>query len=161
MQNIPSTTTGLFVYGTLMAPEVLGGLVHRVPALRAVKLRGFHRWCVKDATFPAILKAPANDIRAQVHGLLLEDLTAKELRCLDYYEDEAYERQRVCVECAETGEQLAANAYVWPAALDQQIAIGMEWHYDDWRRDTMASFVRDVVEPCGRAFEEQDRAVED
>jgi gamma-glutamylcyclotransferase (GGCT)/AIG2-like uncharacterized protein YtfP len=44
-----------FVYGTLMAPEVLELLIKRVPKSRAATLKGYARYRVKQQVFPAII----------------------------------------------------------------------------------------------------------
>ena len=75
-------STCLFVYGTLMAEEVLSPLIGRVPARRVGTILGFSRGCVRGESFPAVLRSGADD---QVEGLLIEDLLPRELRALDYY----------------------------------------------------------------------------
>jgi gamma-glutamylcyclotransferase (GGCT)/AIG2-like uncharacterized protein YtfP len=54
-----------FVYGTLMAPEVVNALIKRVPPMRTAKIKGFNRYCVKGVIFPAIIQDSAD---AEVEG---------------------------------------------------------------------------------------------
>ena len=78
MRAVPFTHTScLFVYGTLMADEVLAPLLGRVPTRRTAIIHGFSRGCVKGEAFPAVLRSGAD---AQVAGLLIEDLLPRELR---------------------------------------------------------------------------------
>ena len=75
-----------FVYGTLMSPEVVKVLIHRVPAMQPALLRGFHRCRVKGEVFPAIVAAErrGGDIEQPVvHGQLLMELTQTEVDALD------------------------------------------------------------------------------
>ena len=82
MRAVHAPTTSLFVYGTLMAEEVIRPLIGRVPVRRVGTIFGFSRGCVRGEAFPAVLRAGADD---QVEGLLIEDLLPRELRALDYY----------------------------------------------------------------------------
>ncbi len=156
--SAPSSPTCLFVYGTLMSAEVLQGLLHRVPSHRPALLRGYARWTVKRATFPAILRAAAAD---SVDGIVLDGLSARELRCLDFYEDEAYERLAVSVECMRTKERIDACTYVWPSPLERLVDVGSAWNYDEWRRLHMGSFVPSVVLPCAEEFARRDDSDEE
>ena len=83
--------TTLFVYGTLMAEEVLSPLIGRLPAWRAGTIHGFSRGCVRGEAFPAVLRSGADD---QVEGLLIEDLLPRELRALDYYVSDRHSNLR-------------------------------------------------------------------
>ena len=91
-----SPSSSLFVYGTLLADEVLAGLLSRVPAKRPAILRGFSRYCVRGQDFPAILRTPEL-ASSHVEGALLQGLLPREQRALDFYEDELYEKTSVTV----------------------------------------------------------------
>ena len=83
----------VFVYGTLMAEEVLRPLVGRVPVRRVGTIFGFSRGCVRGEAFPAVLRTGADD---QVEGLLIEDLLPRELRALDYYASRRHSNREPC-----------------------------------------------------------------
>jgi hypothetical protein len=64
-------SSSAFVYGTLMAPEVLKVLIARVPPLRPATLKGHMRCRVRGEVFPAIIPDAASEVRGQVsqpHG---------------------------------------------------------------------------------------------
>ena len=144
----------LFVYGTLQAAECLQGLLNRVPPTRPALLRGYARWRIHGASFPAIIRSAETD---SVTGVLLEELTPRELRALDFYEDEFYERLAVRVEpISAGGVQLDAMAYVWPSSHSHLVDIGAPWSYEAWRENVMTEFVSEVVEPCQAEFNEYD-----
>jgi gamma-glutamylcyclotransferase (GGCT)/AIG2-like uncharacterized protein YtfP len=69
-----------FVYGTLMADEVVRLLLKRVPASQPATLAGYRRHAIKAQVFPAIVPAEAS---ASVRGKVLLQLTKKELEILD------------------------------------------------------------------------------
>jgi gamma-glutamylcyclotransferase (GGCT)/AIG2-like uncharacterized protein YtfP len=54
-------TGAAFVYGTLMAEEVLKLLIKRVPANKPATLAGYSRHRVKGQVFPAIIPATPQD----------------------------------------------------------------------------------------------------
>lgn len=70
-----------FVYGTLMADEVVRLLIKRVPHSRAATLPGFSRHKIKGVVYPAIV--PSEGTGARVQGKVLMDLSDKELHILD------------------------------------------------------------------------------
>jgi hypothetical protein len=70
----------VFVYGTLMADEVVRLLLKRVPPSKPATLAGHRRHAVKGQVFPAIVPAPAP---ASVRGKVLLQLTPRELEILD------------------------------------------------------------------------------
>ena len=146
-----ATASRLFVYGTLLAPEVLEGLLRRVPSHKPAVLHGFSRWKVAEyPTIPAIVRSTGGT----VEGHLLEGLDGRELRALDFYEDDGYERLLVEIECS--SHKVEANAYVWPAEHTDQLTVGEGWSYEEFRDERMAEFVTDIVLPCRDAFEAED-----
>jgi len=70
----------IFVYGTLMADEVLKLLLKRVPPSKPATLRAHRRHSIKGQVFPAIVPAEGG---ASVRGKVLLQLTRKELEILD------------------------------------------------------------------------------
>lgn len=83
----------VFVYGTLMADEVLQVLLKRVPLSRPATLQGYTRRAVKGQVFPAIVPAAAGsgggeggsgaEGEAAVRGKVLVGLSPRELEILD------------------------------------------------------------------------------
>lgn len=116
----PPATNPLFVYGTLMVPEVLTALLGRVPQIKAATLEGYRRFSVPGERYPAIVSAA----RSRVRGRLLVGLTASELAQLDAYEGDAYVRTEVAL--LVDGEVTPAACYVW---RDPEVALAS---HDDW-----------------------------
>lgn len=103
-----STTGGgrAFVYGTLMADEVLRLLLRRVPPSRAARVQGLRRCRVRGQVFPAVVAAAAGDEEgAGVRGRVLLGLTPREVEILDIYEAEEYRRERVSCAIVAEGEE--------------------------------------------------------
>jgi gamma-glutamylcyclotransferase (GGCT)/AIG2-like uncharacterized protein YtfP len=106
----PAPQLPVFVYGTLMVPQVLEILLGRVPELRPATLLGYHRYAIEGACYPAITISE----NSSVDGRLLTGLSSDELATLDAYEGDSYVRTGVSVLLAGTTE--AAECYVWRGA---------------------------------------------
>ncbi|KAJ4792285.1 hypothetical protein LUZ62_043531 [Rhynchospora pubera] len=118
----------VFVYGTLMADEVLHVLLTRVPSSSPALLPNFHRLSIKGRVYPAIL-AKENKT---VSGKVLKGLTDAELEMLDTFEDERYIRKSVEISLVDKSEKLLAEAYVW-SNVDDPDLYG-EWDFEEWKR---------------------------
>ena|SRR5688572_14416044 len=117
----------LFVYGTLMVPEVLHAVLGRVPARLEATLEGYRRHALEGECYPAITKDP----NARVHGQLLGGLSHEESATLDAYEGDAY--TRTTVELAVNGQRLTADCYVWRDPALPRLSD------DDWNLETFIS----------------------
>ena len=98
------------------------------------------------------MKAAADDT---VEGMLIEDLSPRDLRSLDFYEDDGYERVIIPVTAAD-GSVLDAAMYLWPANIADKVDVDAAWSYEEFREQRMEAFVRDVVVPCAAEFEEEE-----
>jgi gamma-glutamylcyclotransferase (GGCT)/AIG2-like uncharacterized protein YtfP len=97
----------LFVYGTLMWEETQRALLGRSPQTVDALLYDYRRLKIRRESYPGIKKSPGYS----VNGKLLLGLTEEELRVLDQYEGEEYERIEVRVKTPE-GEFIDAFVYV-------------------------------------------------
>ncbi len=97
----------LFVYGTLMWEETQRALLGRSPETMDALLYDYKRLKVRGESYPGIRKSPGSSVR----GKLLLRLTEEELRVLDQYEGEEYERTEVKVKTPD-GEFIDAFVYV-------------------------------------------------
>jgi gamma-glutamylcyclotransferase (GGCT)/AIG2-like uncharacterized protein YtfP len=127
---MPDATTAAatgraFVYGTLMADEVLRLLLRRVPASRAAAVQGLRRCRVRGQVFPAVVAAAADDA-ASVRGRVLLGLTPREVEILDVYEAEEYRRERVhaTILAEGEGEQAGAAAAGMVGGDEEEVAVG-------------------------------------
>ena len=151
-------TGNLFVYGTLMADEVLIALLNRAPKRRTAFLRGYVRGTVRGESYPGIMPSPKEPTQDhKVEGLLIEDLSSRELRALDYYEDDDYERVEVTVQAANE-ELVPAMVYLFAAARRGEIDLDHPWSLRAFREERLEAFLREEVVPCAAAFNEEESA---
>jgi gamma-glutamylcyclotransferase (GGCT)/AIG2-like uncharacterized protein YtfP len=99
----------LFAYGTLRHPDVLRGLLGRVPATAPAAAPGWRAAELRGRVYPGLVPDPA----ATAPGLLITGLTPEEWRVLDDFEDDHYDRRPLPLADGST-----ATAYVWTAGGD-------------------------------------------
>ncbi|KAJ8448740.1 hypothetical protein Cgig2_011361 [Carnegiea gigantea] len=81
----------VFVYGSLLADEVVQVLLKRIPSSSPAILPGYHRFSIKGRVYPAILPVE----NKKVAGRVLMGITNPELDILDIFEDVEYVRDSV------------------------------------------------------------------
>ena len=125
----------VFVYGSLMAEEVVTAILKRVPASSPALLTNYHRFNVKDRIYPAILPVE----NKKVAGKVMMGISDAELIVLDAFEDFEYVRRRVQISLTDTSETMHADTYVWSDAEDPDL-YG-EWDFEEWKRVHMKDFL--------------------
>ncbi|XP_076894892.1 AIG2-like protein D [Bidens hawaiensis] len=125
----------VFVYGSLLADDVVRALLRRIPQNSPATLNGYHRFSIKGRVYPAILPVE----NKKVTGRVLLDITAPELDILDKFEDYEYERRLVDVSLLGSSGISPAYAYVW-ADKDDPDLYG-EWDFEAWKESKMKDFV--------------------
>jgi gamma-glutamylcyclotransferase (GGCT)/AIG2-like uncharacterized protein YtfP len=93
-----------FVYGSLMAPEVLSALLGRIPHRVPATIRGYHRFNIKERVYPALYRTAAQTtqgegdggeggveggVEGEVRGEVLSGMSRRELAILDWFEGKA------------------------------------------------------------------------
>lgn len=150
-----STPVRVFVYGTLLFPEVTDrlGVTSINPATaeptplsrRVASLDGYERYTVRlreHGNFPAIV--PGDGV---VVGEVLECVPPESLARLDFFEgiDEGhYHREMVHVQCE--GTLVDAFAYVCGDILREY--LDGPWDVDAFRENDLEWYIENVVDPC-------------
>ena len=115
----------LFVYGTLLFPEIRELVGGRVFRSGAAVLEGFQVKLVRNATFPGIVRVSGGAIDS-ASGELLFDLTEREMEKFDQYEDPFYARTMVSV-TLENGSVMEGFVYEVPEERADQILSDIPW----------------------------------
>lgn len=106
--SINGTSMNLFVYGTLMYPEIWKKVVSGTYEQQTAYLQGFQRWKVIGEYYPVIIP----DLRAEsIQGILYYALDEQDWKVLDRFEGNLYFREKVQVKTME-GNNLDAFVYV-------------------------------------------------
>ncbi|KAJ4963737.1 hypothetical protein NE237_023676 [Protea cynaroides] len=132
----PHGPHNVFVYGSLLADEVVRVLLKRVPESSPAILQDYHRFSIRGRVYPAILHVE----NKKVTGRVLLGITDPELNVLDTFEDVEYERSTVDVSLIENSKPLQANAYVWGNKNDPNL-YG-EWDFEEWKKMHMNDFLK-------------------
>ncbi|KAI3728242.1 hypothetical protein L6452_16875 [Arctium lappa] len=131
-----SNGQAVFVYGSLLADDVVRVLLNRIPQSSPAILNGYHRFSIKGRVYPAILPVE----NKKVTGRVLVGISATELDILDKYEDYEYDKRTVDVSLLDTSEVLQAYAYVWANSADPDL-YG-EWDFEEWKDTEMKDYVK-------------------
>ncbi|KAM7464203.1 hypothetical protein LguiA_032324 [Lonicera macranthoides] len=118
----PKGHHNVFVYGSLLADDVVRALLNRIPHSSPAVLNDLYS--IKGRVYPAILPVE----KKKVNGRVLLGITDPELNILDAFEDFEYERRIVDVSLMGRSENLQANAYVWSNSSDPNL-YG-EWDFE-------------------------------
>ncbi|MDJ0786257.1 MAG: gamma-glutamylcyclotransferase family protein [Myxococcota bacterium] len=100
------STEPLFVYGTLLFPEVLEAVADQRPRLEPAVLPGYARRGLRERVYPAIVPRSGE----QVAGRLVHGLDDRGRERIDRFEGDLYRRLRVEVRVGDA--RLLAFAYV-------------------------------------------------
>lgn len=127
----------LFVYGTLLFPEILQLLLRRLPDSTEAILPEYHRFSIHDGPYvrpyPAVFPQPGGE----VHGLLLHGLSPTEHAVLDAYEDDDYVKTAVTV--AQNGEMAEVSVYVWRA--DKKGQLRGTWNPEQFKAENLEAYI--------------------
>ncbi|KAK9052760.1 hypothetical protein SSX86_029390 [Deinandra increscens subsp. villosa] len=125
----------VFVYGSLLANDVVQVLLNRLPQTSTAILNGYHRFSIKGRDYPAILPVE----NKKVTGRVLIGLSATELDILDMYEDDEYDKRIVDVSLLDASEVLQAYAYVWANSTDPDL-YG-EWDFEEFKESKLKDYL--------------------
>ncbi|XP_012076294.1 AIG2-like protein D isoform X2 [Jatropha curcas] len=121
----------VFVYGSLLADDVVRVLLNRIPQSSTAILNGFHRFSIRGCVYPAILPVPKQQVIGKVFPINSSFYT---------FEDVEYRRTMVEVSLMDNTEKLQAYAYVWCDKDDPNL-FG-EWDFEEWKRTHMNDFLK-------------------
>ncbi|KAH9798470.1 GGACT domain-containing protein [Citrus sinensis] len=126
----------VFVYGSLLADDVVRVLLKRIPQSSSAILPGYRRFSIKGRVYPAILPVE----NKHVTGRVLFGISDPELLVLDEFEDFEYQRTTADVSLVDTADKLQVQTYVWTNKNDPNL-YG-DWDFEEWRRLHMKDFVK-------------------
>jgi gamma-glutamylcyclotransferase (GGCT)/AIG2-like uncharacterized protein YtfP len=136
--------SSLFVYGTLMSPQVLRVLIGRLPEMiDPATMEGYARHPVKGQSFPGMIPSASSD--TGVRGVLLKELTDAEMKVLDWFEGDEYSRRNVHAYCGAAMEP--TQTYVWSNPISE-LDTAAEWSYEHFRDNLVDQYLLETVRPC-------------
>jgi len=119
----------LFIYGSLLFPEVMRTLLGRVPDSTSAAAAGWRVAALAGRVYPALVPA-----EAVATGRLVTGFTPKEWRLIDAFEDDVYELRRLT---------LSDGRYGWAyICASGPGAPGGDWDIDAFERDHLTSYLK-------------------
>lgn len=116
----------VFVYGTLLVPDIMREVTGRQYAGKPATLQGFRRYRLRGRSYPGIVP----EANSRVDGMVFE-VGSTALAALDRYEDPCYERRSVEVQ-TQTGLIPAQTYIISPGR--RHLLTDRDWDLDYWRR---------------------------
>jgi len=118
----------LFIYGSLLFPEVLRALLGRVPDRAPATAEGWRIAGLAGRRYPGLVPASTH-----ASGFVVTRLNVDEWRLLDVFEDDAYELRQI-----ELDGRRSALTYVYPH-VD---ALSVDWDRGHFADLHLASYVK-------------------
>lgn len=128
----------LFIYGTLLAREVLTLVLGRefgVHEFEDAELCGYERFALPHEVFPVIRAKTGGKVR----GKLIANLTRAEWKKLDHFESDFYERRKVCVRVDE--KKISAFTYV---GSRKNHLPGKQWNLAEFKRKHLRKYLAEI-----------------
>lgn len=110
----------VFVYGSLLVPEVVRAVLGRAPRPSPAVLHEYRRCSLRGHVFPGLLAAPGHRTRGAVIAV-----SPAELRRLDRYEDDFYTR-RPAAAALDDGTSVHVQIYVL-SARHRRLVCARAW----------------------------------
>lgn len=128
----------IFVYGTLLSPEITSKLTGKSFKMTPAVLPGFKKYCVKENDYPAII--PMDD--SNTSGMVLEDIDDSSLNVISFYEGDEYVKKKVTVLLNDTPKKVLT--FVW--VKGQNLLENREWNFQNFQKTKLKYYI-DVVIP--------------
>lgn len=132
----------VFTYGTLLSERVLLAVLGRVPERADGTLRGYQRTPIRDACYPAVIRAEKDTV---VQGKILLGISTEELITLDAFEDSAYERVMVDVRNA-NGENIQARLWARPDDNQRDLILDADWDFGKFELEDEDWYIADCTQ---------------
>lgn len=123
----------VFVYGSLMFPQVWRRVVRGTHDGAPAVLRGHRRSALRDAEYPGAVPDPG----ARIAGWIWFDVDADDVARLDAFEGDEYRRDKVEVEL-DDARACEAQVYVF---LERDRLATLDWDAAAFERDHLEHFL--------------------
>ncbi|MBN1821227.1 MAG: gamma-glutamylcyclotransferase [Prolixibacteraceae bacterium] len=123
----------LFVYGTLMFPEIVKRLTGKSFISEPAVLKGFRRYSVKGCDYPAIVK----EAGFEINGLLLLQVEDKSLQIITDFEEHQFKIKKITVICG--NKNVDAVTFIWND--DPNLLKNKDWNINNFRNNYLSSYL--------------------
>ncbi|HKI88295.1 MAG TPA: gamma-glutamylcyclotransferase family protein [Draconibacterium sp.] len=137
----------IFVYGSLLFPELLTALTGNSFIYSPAILYGFKRFRVKGCDFPAIIE----ETRSKTEGLLIENVDEKSMEILSFFEGDEYREEKVTIFISD--KEITAITFIWGA--DKSLLVNRDWDANEFKNKSLDYYLDKVVPETLVAFRSQ------
>jgi gamma-glutamylcyclotransferase (GGCT)/AIG2-like uncharacterized protein YtfP len=127
----------LFVYGTLLFPDLVRALIGRVPERTAASVAGWRAAALPGRAYPGLVPAAG----ATAGGLLLTGLTAAEWQIIDDFENGGYDLTELTLV---DGRPAWVYTWAWAGArtgAEDAAPLPEDWSADEFAAQHLADYV--------------------
>jgi hypothetical protein len=124
----PAGDEALFVYGSLLFPQVLQALLDRVPTTTSVGAPGWRVAALPERVYPGLVPGSGS-----APGLLLTGLSEREWRTLIAFEGDLYELRQLALSGGRDGW-----AFVWAGSAP---ASRLDWVPEEFAERVLPAYV--------------------
>ncbi|WP_347839651.1 gamma-glutamylcyclotransferase family protein [uncultured Draconibacterium sp.] len=128
----------LFVYGSLLFSEIAEQLCGQKIKTANAALKGYARFALKGADYPAMIKKQ----NSLVYGKVLLNLTPEAVELLTFYEGNEYEIRPLRVELANE-KKINAFGFLWTGGDEYLEAF--DWDKKHFELESLQFYVDDVI----------------
>jgi gamma-glutamylcyclotransferase (GGCT)/AIG2-like uncharacterized protein YtfP len=132
----------IFVYGTLLFPEILEKLTGKTFESKEGYLNDSKRYQIFDDNiprkYPAIIESKGN----QVFGKIILNVDQESLNILDYFEDEKYESKTLKAYLKD-GEEFEVLVYVWREEFRDMLKG--DWNIDYFKDNYLSIYLNEII----------------
>lgn len=137
----------IFVYGSLLFPELVTALTGNSFIYSPAILYGFKRFRVKGCDFPAIIE----ETRSKTEGLLIENVDEKSMEILSFFEGDEYREEKVTIFISD--KEITAITFIWGA--DKSLLVNRDWDANEFKNKSLDYYLDKVVPETLVAFRSQ------
>ncbi len=127
----------IFVYGTLLFPEITGKLTGKLFKTSPAVLHGYKIYLVKGSDYPAIFPEKG----ASTKGNILFNLDDSDIEILTFFEGDQYKTEKASI--LQNGKPLDTNVFIWAKAKNE--LIEQEWNINQFRLKSLHYYLDFVV----------------
>ena len=127
----------IFVYGTLLIPEIYQKVTGLYPNYITAQVAGYRRVSLVNRVYPGIIKADGE----WVNGALIKNVSESELNSIIEYEGEEYQ----CITIDVTAQEKTEKAYIFILPeKHHHLAENKDWNLSRFKENYKKDDFRDL-----------------
>lgn len=134
----------IFVYGSLLFPEITKKLTGKSFKTFPAILEGYKMYGVRDCDYPAIVQQEGS----KTVGLLIENMDDLSLAIISFYEGEEYEKRQVTVNSDSKSTDVLT--FVWVNGYE--FLVNEEWDFRKFEKSSLEHYLDVVIPETLEAF---------